>query len=167
MKNKRWLVFAGISGLSLFNNIVAAADQNTVLVTVSVTIVASPCKINNNQNIDVDFGDNVITTDVMAGTVEKPVNYTLDCSNADTTRSLKMHISGASAEFNGDLLQTSIPELAVKLKADGADYPLNSDLTLASVTTKPELVAVLVGKPGAHLPTGGFTAGATMTVDYQ
>lgn len=145
----------------------AQADQNTAVITVNVTVTASPCEINNNQNINVDFGDSVITTDVMAGTVEKPVNYTLDCSNADTARTLKMHILGSGAEFNDHLLQTSIPELAIKLKADGADYPLNSDLALASASTKPDLVALLVAKPGSRLPTGGFTAGATMTVDYQ
>ncbi|CCJ99592.1 fimbrial protein [Cronobacter malonaticus] len=143
------------------------ADENSVLITVSVTINTAPCEINNNQNIDVNFGDNVITTDVMAGLVEKVINYTLDCSNADTAKTLKMHITGNGADFNSDLLQTSIPELAVKLKADGSDFPLNSDLTLASTTEKPVLVAALVGKPGARLPTGEFTAGATMTVDYQ
>uniref|UniRef100_UPI00397F1B1C fimbrial protein n=1 Tax=Salmonella sp. s55004 TaxID=3159675 RepID=UPI00397F1B1C len=84
-----------------------------------------------------------------------------------TAKTLKMHITGNGADFNSDLLQTSIPELAVKLKADGSDFPLNSDLTLASTTDKPVLVAALVGKPGSRLPTGEFTAGATMTVDYQ
>ncbi|EGT4371191.1 fimbrial protein [Cronobacter malonaticus] len=143
------------------------ADQNTAIITVSVTINAAPCEINNNQNIDVDFGNSVITTDVTAGKIEKTIDYTLDCSNADTEKALKMHIAGASAEFNNALLQTSIPELAVRLRADGADYPINSDLPLASATAKPVLVAALVGKPGARLPTGGFTAGATMTVDYQ
>uniref|UniRef100_UPI001F28353B fimbrial protein n=1 Tax=Cronobacter malonaticus TaxID=413503 RepID=UPI001F28353B len=143
------------------------ADENSVLITVSVTINTKPCEINNNQNIDVNFGDNVITTDVMAGLVEKVINYTLDCSNADTAKTLKMHITGNGADFNSDLLQTSIPELAVKIKADGSDFPLNSDLTLASTIEKPVLVAALVGKPGARLPTGEFTAGATMTVDYQ
>ncbi|ELY4597835.1 fimbrial protein [Cronobacter malonaticus] len=143
------------------------ADQTTAVITVSVTINAAPCEINNNQNIDVDFGDSVITTDVTAGRVEKTIDYTLDCSNADTEKTLVMRIAGTGAEFNNDLLQTSIPELAVRLKADGADLPLNSDLPLASSTAKPVLVAALVGKPGARLPTGGFTAGATMTVDYQ
>ncbi|EPN9528025.1 fimbrial protein [Cronobacter malonaticus] len=145
----------------------AFADQNAAIITVSVTINAAPCEINNNQNIDVDFGDSIITTDVTAGRVEKTIDYTLDCSNADTEKTLIMRIAGTSAEFNNDLLQTSIPELAVRLRADGADLPLNSDLPLAATTSKPVLVAALVGKPGAHLPTGGFTAGATMTVDYQ
>ncbi|EOI5727636.1 fimbrial protein [Cronobacter malonaticus] len=145
----------------------AHATETTATITVKVVINVAPCEINNNQNIDVDFGDSIITTDVTAGNIEKNIEYTLDCSNADMEKALKMHIAGASAEFNNDLLQTSIPELAVRLRADGADYPINSDLPLASATAKPVLVAALVGKPGVRLPTGGFTAGATMTVDYQ
>ncbi|EMA4138415.1 MrfF [Cronobacter turicensis] len=150
----------------LLNGRVYAA-QNTAMITVNVAIMASPCKINDNHNIDIDFGDNVITTDVVAGKIERKIDYTLDCSNAGATRTLKMRISGTGAEFDTELLQTSIQEMAIRLKSDGANFPLNTDLALASTTSKPELVAALVGKPGARLPTGGFTAGATMTVDYQ
>ncbi|MGQ4695431.1 fimbrial protein [Enterobacter asburiae] len=145
----------------------AWADQNTAVVTVNVTIAASPCEINNNQNIDVDFGDSVITTDVARGVVEKEVNYTFDCTNADQSKTMVMRISGAGATFDANSLKTSIPELGIKMKADGVDYPINTDLILATSATKPALKALLVQQPGAHLPTGGFTAGATMMVDYQ
>lgn len=145
----------------------AVADQNTAVITVNVTINASPCEINNNQNIDVDFGDNVITTDVAKGIVEKDVNYTLDCTSADQSKTLVMRISGTGAVFDDKSLKTSIPELGIKMKADGVDYPVNTDLVLATSSSKPALKALLVQQPGAHLPTGGFTAGATMTVDYQ
>ncbi|MFW0880075.1 fimbrial protein [Cronobacter dublinensis] len=143
------------------------ADPNSTLVTVKVVVVAAPCEINNNQLIDVDFGSSVITTDVAKGTVEKPIDYTLDCANADQSKTLAMRISGAGADFDNNVLKTSIAELGVKMKADGADYALNSDLVLASATSKPALTALLVQQPGARLPTGGFTAGATMTVNYQ
>lgn len=145
----------------------AVAEQNTAVITVNVTINASPCEINNNQNIDVDFGDNVITTDVAKGIVEKDVNYTLDCTSADQSKTLVMRISGMGASFDDKSLKTSIPELGIKMKADGVDYPVNTDLVLATSSTKPALKALLVQQAGAHLPTGGFTAGATMTVDYQ
>ncbi|MEP9267633.1 fimbrial protein [Enterobacter asburiae] len=145
----------------------AVADQNTAVITVNVTINASPCEINNNQNIDVDFGDNVITTDVAKGIVEKDVNYTLDCTSADQSKTLVMRISGTGAVFDDKSLKTSIPELGIKIKADGVDYPVNTDLVLATSSSKPALKALLVQQPGAHLPTGVFTAGATMTVDYQ
>ncbi|WP_313080851.1 fimbrial protein [Atlantibacter sp.] len=145
----------------------AVAEDNTAIITVQVTVNAAPCEINNNQMIDVDFGNNVITTDVAKGTVEKTVNYTLDCTEADQTKTLAMRISGSGADFDDKVLKTSIPELGVKLKADGAEYPLNTDLALASSTSKPALTALLVQQPGSRLPTGGFTAGATMTVNYQ
>ncbi|HCM9421909.1 fimbrial protein [Enterobacter asburiae] len=145
----------------------AVADQNTAIIAVKVTINATPCEINGNQNIDVDFGDNVITTDVAKGSVEKDVKYTLDCTNADKSKTLVMRISGAGASFDNNVLKTSIPELGIKLKADGVDYPVNTELVLASSSSKPALKALLVQQPGAHLPTGGFNASATMTVDYQ
>lgn len=161
-----------LSGLvSLLLGVLAAgtaiAEQNTATITVKVTVNAVPCEINNNQSIDVDFGDSIIITDVPKGTVEKAVNYTLDCAKADQEKTLVMRISGAAADFNDTLLQTSITALGIKLKADGADFPLNTDLPLATSNSKPALVAQLVQQSGARLPTGGFTAGATMTVDYQ
>lgn len=145
----------------------AMADDNSIMVTVKVTVRALPCKINDNQVIDVDFGDSVITTDVARGVVEKDVNYTLDCTNADVSKTLAMRIKGSGATFDDKSLKTSIPELGIKMKADGVDYPVNTDLVLANSTSKPALKAQLVQQPGARLPTGGFTAGATMTVDYQ
>ena len=163
MSKMKWLVV--MLALTVCQG--AWADQNTAVVTVNVTIVASPCKINNNQNIDVDFGESVITTDVAKGVVEKDVNYTFDCTSADQSKTLAMTIKGAGADFDADILKTTIPELGIRIKADGIDYPLNTKLALASSTSKPALKALLVQQPGAHLPTGAFTAGATMTVNYQ
>lgn len=156
-----------LMGIGLSTMGTVHADGNTANITATVTINTAPCEINNNQTIDVNFGDSVVTTDVMAGRVERPMNYTLNCSNADATKALKMRIAGNSTSFNETLLLTTIPDLGVKIKANGADYPINTDLTFSSGEAKPELVAVLTGKPGARLPTGGFSAGATMTVDYQ
>ena len=145
----------------------AIADDNLANITIKVTVNAAPCEINNNQLIDVDFGNNIITTDVAGGTVEKSVNYTLDCTNAVQSKTLVMRISGSGADFDNTVLKTNIPELGVKFEADGANYPLNTSLVLSSSESKPALMAILVQQLGARLPTGGFTAGATMTVDYQ
>ncbi|HCM9126669.1 TPA: fimbrial protein [Enterobacter asburiae] len=154
------LIFGAISHSSV-------ADDNNINITVKVVVRASPCKINNGQVIDVNFGDTVITTDVPKQLVEKDVNYTLDCASADQSKTLVMRISGTGATFDDKSLKTSIPELGIKMKADGADYPVNTDLVLANSSSKPALKALLVQESGAHLPTGSFTAGATMTVDYQ
>lgn len=164
MKLYRLAVAILVGGL-IFN--AAIADDNNINVTVTVTVRALPCKINDNQVIDVDFGDSVITTDVARGLVEKDVNYTLDCADADESKTLAMRIKGSGASFDETLLKTNIPELGIKMKADGVDFPVNTDLVLATSASKPALKAQLVQQLGAHLPTGGFTAGATMTVDYQ
>lgn len=144
-----------------------ATEPTTTMITVKVTVVAAPCTINDDRVIDVDFGDSVVTTEVAKGNIEKTVNYTLDCTSADQSKTLAMRISGAGAAFDDQVLKTSIPALGIKLKADGADFPLNTNLALATTSSKPTLVAQLVQQPGARLPTGGFTAGATMTVNYQ
>lgn len=139
----------------------------TAPLTVKVTIIAAPCEINSGKLIDVDFGDEIAVTDVAAGLVEKEINYDLNCSNMDTAKSLKMEIDGDGADFNADVLKTSITDLGVKIEANGADYHLNTALNFDNADSKPALKAVLVQKPGARLQTGEFTAGATMKVDYQ
>lgn len=143
------------------------ADQNTAILTVNVTINVPPCDINNNNTINIDFGNNVAVTDVAAGLVKKPINYTLECSNIDTSKSLKIMIHGTGADFDSNVLQTSIPDLAIQLQANGTNLPLNTNVNFANVENKPVLEALLVQKPGARLATGDFKAGATMTVDYQ
>lgn len=137
----------------------AAADN----VRFSGTLISAPCKINS---IDVDFGTRV-TTDVSAGKVEQAVNYTMNCTNALPGKSLKMRITGTGTGFDSQALKTSIAALGIKMKADDVVYPLNSDLNFSAATAKPALKALLVQQPGARLPTGGFTATATMMVDYQ
>lgn len=163
MSKMKWLAGTFLLGLVNHN---AVADISTN-VTVKVTITASPCTVNNNQTIDVDFGSNVAVTDVAAGLVEKDINYELDCSNMDTAKSLKMVIKGDGAEFDADVLKTSITDLGIEIKANGAKYPLNTAFNFANSEAKPALSALLVQKNGSRLDTGEFTAGATMMVDYQ
>lgn len=164
MKSFFWLA-AGF--MVLAGSDAAQAEENTAILTVTVTITSAPCEINNNQVIDVDFGNSVLTTEVAKGTYEKAINYTLDCSNADSSKILKMRIEGTGATFDSTVLQTSVPALGIKLKANGNVFPLGSDLAFSSMASKPALTALLVQQSGSRLPTGDFSAGATMTVSYQ
>lgn len=143
------------------------AEENTAMITVNVAINAAPCEINHNQNIDVDFGSDIAVTDVATGMVKKTIGYELDCSNMDIAKSLKMTIQGTGADFDTDVLKTSVADLGVQIQANGSEYPLNTALNFANAETKPTLTALLVQKSGARLQTGAFTAGATMMVDYQ
>ncbi|WP_234005947.1 fimbrial protein [Cronobacter malonaticus] len=91
--------------LSIFVFTRSTGEDNTAIITVTVTVNAAPCEINNNQLIDVDFGDSVITTDVAKGAVEKMINYTLDCTNAAPSKTLAMRISGTGAGFDDKVLK--------------------------------------------------------------
>lgn len=164
MRNVKWL-FALF--MLIITSIRVCFADNTATITVNVTIVNSPCVINNNQPIDVDFGNDVAVTDVATGLVEKRINYELDCSSMDIEKSLEMTISGTGADFDTEVLKTSILNLGVKIKANGNSFPLNSAFDFATAETKPTLTALLVQKPGSRLDVGAFTAGATMTVVYQ
>lgn len=144
-------------------------DQyGTVIVDVilsNATISLPACDLNNGNPIDVDFGSAVAVTDVAAGTVEKSIDYTLTCTYDNY--GLKMKILGAGASFDNDLLKTNINEMGIKITANGTALPLNTDLNFASAAAKPALKAILTQQPGARLPTGAFTASATMRVEYQ
>lgn len=165
MRKICWL--SALCLLAAASQSVWAGGDNTAIITVNVIISASPCEINHNQNIDVDFGSEIAVTDVAAGLIEKDISYDLDCSSMDTAKSLQLVIQGTGADFDADSLKTSMTDLGVKIKANGADYPLNTAINFASADSKPALKAQLVQKSGARLQTGEFTAGATMTVGYQ
>lgn len=143
------------------------ADDYTAVINVTVTVNAEPCVINNNQAIDVDFGNDVVTTDVAAGLAQRFIYYTLDCSGAEPGKTIGMKISGAGAEFNTDYLQTSMPDLAVKITTDGdVTYPLNTSMPISNTGEPPMLKATLMQRLGARLATGEFSAAATMSVEY-
>lgn len=141
-------------------------NHNVVQVVLSNATISLPaCDLNNGNPIDVDFGSAVAVTDVAAGTVEKSIDYTLTCTYDNY--GLKMKILGAGASFDNDLLKTNINEMGIKITANGTALPLNTDLNFASAAAKPALKAILTQQPGARLPTGAFTASATMRVEYQ
>ena len=128
-----------------------------------------PCQVNGDRAIEVDFGEDVLTTRVDGVNYSKPINYTLDCTGAGT-RAIRVQIQGAPASFNGNVLATverSDLGIALKLAGVGLTMPINSWVKLESTSTKLDLQAVPVKAPGSQLTAGRFTAGATMVFDYQ
>ncbi|MGQ8775442.1 fimbrial protein [Serratia sp. NA_112.1] len=134
--------------------------------TVTVTIVAPPpCVINGNNVIEVNFGNDVMTTRVDGSYKKMPVAYRVECTNAPTN-AMKMQVSGNGAGFDSGVLQTNRADLGVAFVRNGNRVPLNSWLNFTYPNT-PTLEAVLVKQAGATLSGGAFSAGATMKVEYQ
>ncbi|EAW0727648.1 fimbrial protein [Salmonella enterica] len=163
-------VFSGAAIIfCLWGGVLPSADAvNSSIVTVTVNVLENPCTVNNNQIIDVNFGDSVITTDAEAGKVSVPVDFTLTCDDA-ISNDLTMTIKGTPASYDtdGSLLSTNLSALAIQLKENGLVFPFNKAINFTYPGSIPSLDAVLVVKPGERLPTGEFSAGATMIVDYQ
>ncbi|WP_110915605.1 fimbrial protein [Enterobacter roggenkampii] len=152
-------------GALVITSLVASLPvQALSLVTVKVTVQSSTCNINDNQPIKVEF-DDVMTTLVDGIHYEKPVDYTVACEGI-SNNSMKLQISGTGAGFDGDFLQSSVPDLGVAIKRDGAPLPLNK-WTSFTYPEKPSLTVVPVKKAGAILPAGDFNATAVMYIDYQ
>ncbi|MFP7326996.1 fimbrial protein [Serratia marcescens] len=140
--------------------------QPATTVTVSVTVLAPfPCVINGGKPIEVNFGDEILTTRIDGNNYRQQVEYALACSG-QAKNAMRLQIAGGSASFNGQLLQTSVNGVGIAFLLNGSRIALNSwqNFTYPAL---PTLEAVPVKQGGVQLPTGEFSASATLRADYQ
>lgn len=162
MTGKRYYTAGIITALILICQPVVAAT--TTLNITGTILLPPPCVINGDQEISVNFTDEVMTTKVDGINYRQPVNYRLACSGA-SANALKMQIRGIDSGFVNSL-QTSNADLGIALSSDGQALPVNSWLNF-NLPNQPALFATLVKRPGTTLKAGLFMATATMLVDYQ
>jgi type 1 fimbria pilin len=124
-----------------------------------------PCIINNNQLIDVDFGDELAINKVDGKNYRQNIDYSIVCSGV-SSENIKISIQGSSTDFDNATLQTNMPDLGVELQNDGVKLNVG-DWVNSTWPDLPVLQAVPVKRTGSNLATGEFNAGATMVVDWQ
>ncbi|CAI0854579.1 fimbrial protein [Serratia proteamaculans] len=153
-------------GLALFAGLPSVQAADLAKITVTVTLVAAPaCVINDDNLIEVNFGDDVLTTRVDGKAYKKkPVTYSVNCGGPSSA--VKMLIEGSSADFDSDVLQTDQTDFGIALLNNGSRYPINTWVNFDTFSP-PQLEAVPVKRVGARLQGGAFSAGATMKVEYQ
>ena len=132
------------------------------------TLVAPPsCDINGGAPIDVDFGNNVVTTQVDGTQYRQPLRWTLVCSN-NPSNSMRLQLTGTGATFDGTVLATNLTGLGIRLSEGSANSPLNLNSWLNfTYPTLPVLTAVPVKDPSVTLSPGAFTAGATLVTEFR
>lgn len=151
--------------LGLLAGIPLMAGAITSTVTIKVTVLTPPpCVINNDRQIEVEFGD-VMTTRVDGNNYRIPVDYTLSCQGA-SSNAIKLQVQGTGANFDSNVLRTQKTGLGIALLQGGSRLPINHWLNFTYPNT-PRLEAVLVKQDGITLSAGEFTAGAVMKVVYQ
>ncbi|TFZ52762.1 fimbrial protein [Serratia proteamaculans] len=146
-----------------------SAPAHAATVTVTATVLMPPCEINAGNAIDVDFGNDVMTTRIDGNSYQKrKVNYTVECEGTLSSPDLKLRINGSPAGFDNSLLTTNKAGLAVRFSSDSSNLALNSGvITFDYNATQPAVFAVLAKDPAVTLTGGAFVAAATMSVEYQ
>lgn len=144
-------------------------DQTLITVTGSITN-APACRINNNDRIDVDFGDN-IELSLLDGVSYKKTQliYDLQCQDLPNV-ALTMTITGVDASFGTGLIQTDKTSLGIRLF--NGSIPFNNRESIpftydVSGSTHPDLWAVLIADNQGTLTSGGFNSSAILVIDYQ
>ncbi|EIT7186895.1 MAG: fimbrial protein [Serratia marcescens] len=167
---QKWIVRMGSCMLVLMlwvSKLPAEAAENMRFY--GTLIAPPPCQINDGRVIEVNFGDDLLTTKIDGVNYRKSIDYTLDCSAAGSN-AIRMQIQGAGAWFDGSVLATvERRDLGIAIKVGSSDFPLsiNSWVALSSNSTKPALAAVPVKASGSQLDSGRFSAGATLLFEYQ
>ncbi|MDY7605653.1 fimbrial protein [Serratia marcescens] len=143
----------------------ALAKTATATVTVKITLTAPPCDVNDNKLIEVNFGNDVMTTRVDGEYKKMPINYTLKCQGG-ASNAVRMRIDGQGAAFDGGVLKTNKTDFGIELLNSGKRLPINGWLNF-TYPNQPTLEAVPVKRSGARLSGGAFSASATMKVEYR
>ncbi|MDU7466733.1 MAG: fimbrial protein [Serratia marcescens] len=144
----------------------AATQMPDIVINITGTVIASsPCKINGDRVIEVNFGDDLMTSKVDGVNYRKMINYTLDCRGASSNK-LRLKIQGTAASFDSTVLATERSNMGLKLWSGRVAIPINGWFPFDS-SSQPFLEVVPVKAQGSTLSTGRFSAGATMVVEYQ
>jgi type 1 fimbria pilin len=131
-------------------------------------IDSPPCIINQDNDITVDFGNNLAIPLIDGVKYKKNIDYFLDCSSAQSS-DLKMKLSGSPATFDSDLLkvnESNHDSLGIKLLVNGSGMAINQTINFNSLSP-PVLEVVPIKDSSGTLTTGEFSSFATLAIEYQ
>ncbi|MDK2376503.1 fimbrial protein [Serratia fonticola] len=126
-----------------------------------------PCTINDDNRVDVNFGERVGINRVDGVSYRQVLNYQISCQNTGSgSWALTLSLSGAAAGFDNQALLTNKENLGIRLYQNDKPFTPGSTLDI-DLTNPPRLEAVPVKSEGATLTEGTFEAWATLRADYQ
>ncbi len=138
-------------------------------------IESVPCIINNNDPIDVDFGDDLIVSmiPIKGGTTYlKDINFTWECKGLASGTNIKFNFGGTGADFDTELLVINEQDdIAIQLFNGATPVLINEDFSYSyqSDGITPPLKASLIKSDASDVVIypGVFTANSILTVAYQ
>lgn len=170
MKRCRVFLLGGMCCLlaSVGNIAMAAQSGDSLSVTFTGTFnMVSPCTINNDEVIDVYFGN--IGIDKVDGiNYIQDIPYTVECNGAADDTAMQLSINGSAATFDDAAVVTNAEGLAIQFQENGQPLALNKPLSMSlGALPTVKLRAVPVKAPSAILSAQVFTAVATLAVSYE
>lgn len=164
---RAWCYGVLLSAITLPMSSLASLEQLDF--TVKVRIELKTCDVNDNQTIEVEFGDMIIKN-IDGVAYEQPIPYSLECDDADNNTRLKLRFennTGASFTKGGyRLLRTSERNLGLMVKQEGNPFSFDSWVSF-TYGNEPELSVVPVANGSGGLNDGEFDATALLTVEYE
>ncbi|MDH1321536.1 fimbrial protein [Enterobacter bugandensis] len=143
----------------------ASQTGDSLSVTFHGTLKRKPCRISNNQTINISFGK-IGTRKIDGINYKQPIAYTLTCEDQDPSAELTMMLNGRPTSYNAAAIETSVPGLGILILKD--DQPMKiGERTSISQSSPPTLQAVPVQQQGSILAAGNFQATATLLAEYK
>ncbi|WEP49083.1 fimbrial protein [Cronobacter dublinensis subsp. beijingensis] len=143
---------------------VAAQDVN---MTFHGTLIAPPCTINNEQTIDVRFGDDLAVEKIDGTNYLQPVNYRVTCAAGYTPNNLAIVIETTNpTSFDESAIQTSKKDLGLHILVNGLPVTFGQRVAINDIVTLPLIQAVPVQSGNGILTAGAFEASMTLRIDY-
>jgi len=129
------------------------------------TLVKAPdCHINNDQTIEVSFG-NVGVSKIDGVNYAQKIEYTLTC-DGENDENLYLSVTGTGVTWDNAAVKSSADNMAIEIQQDGSPFVLGKPVR-ADLAALPALSAVPVRDGAKPLTAGDFTAGATLIAFYQ
>lgn len=138
---------------------------NSADVTLHGTLLVITCRVNNDNPVDVSFGDAVGVNRVDGKNYEQPIPLEVKCSSPPGDL-FHLVFYGQPTDFDPGALETNVSDLGIKLLKGGEAILLNEALPI-SFDEIPVLSAVPIKRPSSQLTSGKFKAIATLLVRIE
>ncbi|MBB3303873.1 MULTISPECIES: fimbrial protein [unclassified Enterobacter] len=125
-----------------------------------------PCKINDDQPIDISFGEDLGVSKINGDNYRQKINYVIKCATNDSSFKLMLTVSGNIMSKDNTAIRTSKSGLGIRILQNNQRVRIGSTWII-DMTSPPVLEAVPVADPAIKLSEGSFLATASLVAEYQ
>lgn len=164
---KWFCVYTLISFLLISLPVKAADDSRADINMHGVLVAPPPCEVNNDQKIDVDFGD-LSVKKIDGVNYRRTLSYKITCGTSSTSWNMFLVMSGTPAGFDTEnaTLSSSVDGLGVKVWLGGQPFTLNTQIAINPLSP-PSLEAAPVKELSTVLSESAFQSTGTLIAVYQ